>query len=204
MSKSEHSKDISKIFGSIKIYKDAKQDWVQIVPPELGDIKFSVQSNDHNGWLKCDGRAVSRITYADLFATIGISFGAGNGTTTFNLPDARGRVIGAIGTGSGLTARSLGHKEGTETHTLTIDEMPSHNHDVTDPGHTHSYTNTPNDQQVSALLGEQAADQADFSQTTGSSTTGITIQNTGGGGAHNNMQPTLFAANVFIFGVHQI
>ncbi len=204
MSKSEHSKDISKIFGSIKIYKDAKQDWVQIVPPELGDIKFSVQSNDHNGWLKCDGRAVSRITYADLFATIGISFGAGNATTTFNLPDARGRVIGAIGTGSGLTARSLGHKEGTETHTLTIDEMPSHNHNVTDPGHTHSYTNTPNDQQVSALLGEQAADQADFSQTTGSSTTGITIQNTGGGGAHNNMQPTLFAANVFIFGVHQI
>ena len=204
MSKSEHSKDISKIFGSVKIYKDAKQDWVQIVPPELGDIKFSVQSNDHNGWLKCDGRAVSRITYADLFATIGISFGAGNGTTTFNLPDARGRVIGAIGTGSGLTARSLGHKEGTETHTLTIDEMPSHNHNVTDPGHTHSYTNTPNDQQVSALPGEQAADQADFSQTTGSSTTGITIQNTGGGGAHNNMQPTLFAANVFIFGVHQI
>ena len=82
--------------------------------------------------------------------------------------------------------------------------MPSHNHGVTDPGHTHSYSNTPNDQNVSALIGEQAADQADASQTTGSSTTGITIQNTGGGGAHNNMQPTLFAANVFIFADHQV
>ena len=204
MSKSEHSKDIKKIFGSVKVYKHAKNDWVTLVPPEMGDLKFSVRSDDHSGWLKCDGRAISRSDYSDLFGVIGVSFGVGDGSNTFNLPDSRGRVLGAIGTGSGLTARSLGASVGAETHTLTIGEMPSHNHGVTDPGHTHSYSNTPNDQNVSALIGEQAADQADASQTTGSSTTGITIDNTGGGGAHNNMQPTLFAANVFIFSDHQV
>lgn len=191
MSKSEHSKDISKIFGSIKLYKDTKQDWVRVVPPELGDIKFSVQQNDHNGWLKCDGRAVSRITYADLFASIGISFGAGNGTTTFNLPDARGRVIGAIGTGAGLTARSLGASVGAETHTLTVGEIPAHTHSVTNAAYQ-SGNNT-------LTTSDSSPGELDLVNTTT-----ITSGSTGGGGAHNNMQPTLFAANVFIFGVHQI
>jgi microcystin-dependent protein len=81
--------------------------------------------------------------------------------------------------------------------------MPVHSHGVTDPGHTHSYTNNTNDQTVSALPGEVAADQTDLTATTVSSTTGITINNAGGGGAHNNMQPTLFIGNTFIFAAHR-
>jgi len=205
MSKQEHAKDIRKIFGSVKIYKSAADDWVTIHSPEIGDVKHSVRSDDHAGWLKCDGRAVSRATYGDLFLTIGITFGAGNGTTTFNLPDAQGRVLGGVGTGTGLSARSQGQKVGAETHTLTSAEMPEHSHDVTDPGHSHGYFNNTNDASPAVSLSTMdVADNADVSATTGSSITNITIDPTGGGGAHNNMQPTLFIGNVFIFGSHQV
>lgn len=203
MSLSEKSKRTNAIFGSVKVYKSSVDSWTYLSTPEIGDIKQSVHSSAHNGWLKCDGTAVSRTTYAELFAIISTNFGSGDGTTTFNLPDARGRVLGTTGAGSGLTSRSLGASVGAETHTLTVGEMPVHSHGVTDPGHTHSYTNNTNDQTVSALPGETAADQADLTATTVSSTTGITINNAGGGDAHNNMQPTLFIGNTFIFAAHR-
>lgn len=166
----------------------------------IGDLKQSTRSTDHYGWLICNGQAISRTEYSELFAIIGTAFGVGDGSTTFNVPDARGRVIGTIGTGTGLTARTLGQSTGAETHTLTTSEMPSHSHSITDPGHTHSYVNNVNNANVNNLTTQDGvADDADLVQTTGSSTTGITINSTGGGGAHNNMQPTLFAANVFIY-----
>lgn len=90
------------------------------------------------GWLLCDGSPVSRTTFADLFAAIGTSYGPGNGTTTFNLPDARGRFIlgkAASGTGSALgnTGGSLDHVHTGPSHTHTIAD---HTHNV--PGHSHS------------------------------------------------------------------
>ena len=68
------------------------------------------------GFLKCDGQAVSRSTYADLFALIGSAYGDGDHSTTFNVPDFRGRSPIGIGTGSGLTARALALPCGEETH----------------------------------------------------------------------------------------
>lgn len=166
----------------------------------VGDVKMSVYNGDFFGWLKCDGRSLSRTTYAALFAVIGTAFGSVDGNS-FSLPDCRGRVLGTLGQGSGLTNRLLGNSVGAETHTLTIGEMPSHNHGITDPGHTHGYVNNVGDQSTdNAFATETAADQVDYNQTTGSSTTGITINNNGGGGAHNNMQPTLFIGHVYIYG----
>lgn len=80
------------------------------------------------GWLLCDGSAVSRETYADLFAAIGITHGSGDGSTTFNLPDLRGRTLIGVGNSgaTGSTNHTLGQKDGEEKHTLTVDEMPSH------------------------------------------------------------------------------
>ncbi len=166
----------------------------------VGDIKMSVYNNDFYGWLKCDGRSLSRATYASLFAVIGTSFGSANGSS-FNLPDCRGRVLGTLGQGSGLTNRALGASVGAETHTLTTGEMPSHSHTINDPGHTHSYVNNVGDQNTdNAFASETAADQVDYNQTTGSASTGITVNSAGGGGAHNNMQPTLFIAHTYIYG----
>jgi microcystin-dependent protein len=200
MGLSEQTKKIRRVYASVKVYKRSQNDWVYLTPSDMGDIKYSCQESDHGCWLLCDGRSISRTEYSDLFEAIGTAFGVGNGSTTFNIPDARGRVLGAIGSGTGLTPRNLGDTVGAETHTLTTSEMPSHSHGVTDPGHAHSYSNNLNDQGVNTLTTQDsAADNADLGQTTGSSTTGITIDNTGGGGAHNNMQPTEFIGNVFIF-----
>ncbi len=73
-------------------------------------------SSAPNGWLLCNGSAVSRTTYADLFSIIGTTFGVGDGSTTFNLPDLMGRMILGAGAGSGLSPRSVGNKSGTESH----------------------------------------------------------------------------------------
>ena len=70
----------------------------------VGDYKISAQNSNHGKWLICNGQEASRTVKAALFALIGTSFGVGNGSTTFNLPDMRGRVPGLIGQGSGLTS----------------------------------------------------------------------------------------------------
>lgn len=63
----------------------------------IGDIKASLQTSNHGNWLLCDGQAVSRTTYAELFALIGTNFGSGDGTTTFNVPDYRGKFLRGLG-----------------------------------------------------------------------------------------------------------
>jgi len=107
------------------------------------------------GWLLADGSEVSRTQYAQLFAVAQTTYGGGNGTTTFNLPDLRGRVIAGVGIdsevnalgksdGLGVTSRKVSHKHGLGTlaasggsHTHTIND-PGHTHTITDPGHSHS------------------------------------------------------------------
>jgi microcystin-dependent protein len=123
-----------------------------------------------NGFILMDGSNVSRTTYASLFALWGTTFGAGDGSTTFGLPDWRGRTIIGAGTGSGLTARTLNTTGGEENHTLQVSEMPSH---------SHSYDNTGTAGGGSNTITEGPTKVG----------TGIAIQNTGGGGSHNNMQP---------------
>lgn len=82
------------------------------------------------GWLRCDGSEVSRVTYAQLFAEIGTTYGSGDNVTTFNLPDLGGRFPLGQGSGVGLTTRNLGSRGGEEDVTLTVAEMPSHTHDI--------------------------------------------------------------------------
>ena len=82
------------------------------------------------GWLLCDGTAVSRTGYAALFAVTSTTYGVGNGSTTFNVPDIRGRLPLGSGTGSGLTARSRGQSGGAEDHTILEAELATHNHGV--------------------------------------------------------------------------
>ena len=90
------------------------------------------------GWLLCDGSAVSRITYADLFAVISTVYGTGDGSTTFNVPDLRGRfILGQDDMGGSSANRvtdtdadTLGNADGTETKTLTTTELPAHTHTI--------------------------------------------------------------------------
>lgn len=82
------------------------------------------------GYLMCDGSAVSRSTYAALFAAIGTTYGTGDGSTTFNIPDLAGRVVLGV---SG--SHALGTTGGEASHALTSTEMPAHVHEVPQHGH---------------------------------------------------------------------
>lgn len=129
------------------------------------------------GFLICDGTAVSRTTYASLFAVIGTTWGSGNGSTTFNLPDLRGVFLRGLDSNKGYDAsRTFGSYQ--------ADGYPSHSHTITDPGHTHSYT------AGGAATGfvSAGAVAVSLSSPTSSTTspvrvTGITATDAGGGSA---------------------
>jgi len=103
-----------------------------------GVIKQFGSTTVPSGFLNCDGSAISRTTYAILFAAIGTTYGNGNGTTTFNVPDFRGRMPMGDGTGPGLSGRIIGQNGlGTESHNLNSANLPVHTHDF-----THGHSNT--------------------------------------------------------------
>jgi microcystin-dependent protein len=131
------------------------------------------------GWLDCNGQLISRTTYATLFAAIGTTWGSGDGSTTFNLPNAaRKAVIGRGGTDtSGQIGTIIGSIGGEETHVLTATEMPSHSHSSQYPTITSidEYTGpSPNVASLNAAGGFVA-----------------TTTSAGSGGAHNNMPPSM-------------
>jgi microcystin-dependent protein len=128
------------------------------------------------GYLICDGSAISRNTYSDLFGVIGTAYGAGNGSTTFNLPDLRRRVtVGAGGTGTTTLGNTIGSVGGNENHLLSIQEIPSHTH-----------TNDPN------IIYDDLTGSNRY--IAGGQRTNIASRNTGytgGSQPHNNIQPSV-------------
>ena len=159
------------------------------------------------GWLLCNGQTVSRTTYADLFAVVGTTYGAGNGSTTFALPDLGGRVpAGKEATatrltsgGAGVDGATLGAVGGTQTHTLSSAQIPGHTHTAstdTAAAHTHSGIVTGTGSLTNISVG--GATSVGTPNSSGSTASGgahshvVTVNaNTGGDGAHNNTQPTI-------------
>lgn len=143
-------------------------------------------------FLLCYGQTVSRADYATLFDRLGTAYGAGNGTTTFALPDLRGRVavgkddMGGAAAGrmtvgvSGIAGATLGAAGGDQ-------RLHNHTHGVTDPGHDHAINGANS---IGADTSGMSAGVGPFSGNTSSATTGISIQSAGAGSAQN-VQPSL-------------
>jgi microcystin-dependent protein len=91
----------------------------------IGTINMYASTTVPSGWLLCDGSAVSRTTYSSLFNIIGTTYGVGDNSTTFNIPNLQNRMPICRGTGSFATLGSTG---GAETYTLTTTELPAHTH----------------------------------------------------------------------------
>ena len=153
-------------------------------------------SSAPSGWLLAFGQDVSRTTYAALFSAIGTTYGAGDGSSTFTLPDLRGRVVAGQdnmgGTSidrltnqtGGVDGDTLGATGGAETHTLLETQMPSHNHSgVVQQREDFNPTSGSTTQTPLGFGDTRSGSRASASP--------LTINNTGGGQAHNNVQPTI-------------
>jgi len=159
----------------------------------VGSLQAFAGANAPYSWLLCDGSAVSRTQYPDLYSALGTAYGAGDGSTTFNIPDMRGRIPAGKdnmgGTAAnrltttyfGGTATALGATGGSESHTLTTAQLAAHNHTIQEGSGN------------SSLLGGNftGAGQTSTGGGNGSNYYPAQINNTGGGNAHNNTQPTL-------------
>ncbi|MDI6756685.1 MAG: tail fiber protein [Endomicrobiia bacterium] len=145
------------------------------------------QASIPGGWLLCDGSAISRTTYARLFAAISTVHGVGDGVTTFQLPNLRDRFI--VGAGSSYT---VGNTGGANTVTLSLSEIPSHNHTGTtgtDGAHTHSYERAT----ITTVKDGSGVWTVYNTWVTGTTSNagshGHTINAQGSGGAHENRPP---------------
>lgn len=180
----------------------------QPTAPPVGVVHPYAGATAPTGWLLANGQAVSRTTYSQLFAVCGTTFGAGDGSSTFNVPDLRDRMP----TGSGsLYAR--GETGGAETRTLTTANLPPHSHSInhdhsSDPHshsgapHTHSVTGGIGNATVPTGAGQLVADDpGGFTGSAGGGQTSSSPANvnpmsgssgsTGSGTAFNNMPPYL-------------
>lgn len=176
-------------------------------------------ANIPTNYLACYGQAISRTAYPELAALAAAGaypHGSGDGSTTFGMPDYRGRTgVGIDNMGgspanritaaiSGIAGTTLGAAGGVEGVTLVTAQLPAHNHAITDPGHVHSVLHLDagggSQQGVQALPGYTGVYNAQFGGAFGfgmsTNPTGISIQNTGGGGVHSNTQPSIMVNKI--------
>ena len=157
-----------------------------------GAVAHFAMATPPTGWIKANGATVSRSTYAALFAAIGTTFGAGDGTTTFTLPDLRNRM--AIGSDSlyvvGATGGSKDAIVVSHTHSVSVSD-PGHSHTLTSDGHRHGTSGRATAGNFWTSDGDSAVDANTDSQDTSGSGTGISVSltTTGASGTNANLPP---------------
>lgn len=153
--------------------------------PFLGQIQAFGFNFAPRGWATCEGQLLAISQNTALFSLLGTTFG-GDGRTTFGLPDLRGRSIVGQGNGAGLSDIRWGERGGAEVHTLSVAQMPNHNHSVSVGVNTN-----PGDE--ATPTGVLASSAASFSEdaTAGAHLGGVNESNVGGGQSFNIRSPYL-------------
>jgi microcystin-dependent protein len=155
--------------------------------PYVGEIRMFAGNFPPSGWLFCDGSTLPISEYETLFQLIGTTYG-GDGESTFNIPDLRGRIPVHQGTNPATgTNYQMGEMAGVETVTLTTQQMPQHNHALT------ATTNPPATQLNPGgnLLGNSQGLMPYIQENPSGNLNGQAIQPAGGSQPHENMQPYL-------------
>lgn len=147
----------------------------------IGTVLPYTNETAPENWLVCDGSELDRTEYNHLFAIIGTTFGGGDGSTTFNLPNLKGRTIVGLDA-SDTDFNTIGKTLGEKTHTLTVAEMPKHNH--TSP--IDSFVNT--DSQTNVVNGGHISND--------SQGTNFATSYAGSSKSHNNIQPSIVATYI--------
>ena len=159
---------------------------------DVGDMKVTARSTAPSKWLLCQGQDVSRSTYSDLFTAIGTTYGAGDGSTTFNVPDLGGRVVaGKEATATRLTSGVSGVDGETLGAVGGDQNMHEHTHTATQASHSHTMPRAGSG--YSAGGGPQPANATDGTGgtvTSSSAAPTITVNNAGTGSSQN-VQPTI-------------
>lgn len=187
--------------GNVTLAKLAAAVQALLVPS--GAVSPYAGTAEPTGWLFCYGQAISRTTYAALFAAIGTTYGVGDGSTTFNLPDLRGRVVAGQddmgGTSAnrltnqtgGLNGDTLGATGGSETHTLTEAQLAAHYHFTMWEGVSNDQVTTPAASRYAATQYNPGGENDAFHGFTSTAANVARTSSTGSGAAHNNVQPTI-------------
>jgi microcystin-dependent protein len=160
--------------------------------PFVGQIQTFGFNFAPRGWAFCSGQLLPIAQNTALFSLLGTTYG-GDGRTTFGLPDLRGRAPLHLGQGAGLSNHNIGQRAGSESSTLTINQMPSHDHTALDPSLRASANpaNT-NDPTGNALaIAPAYTDNPPVADMNADSIVHPQPGAAGGGGAHDNMQPYL-------------
>ena len=167
---------------------------------QYGDTKMSSMTFDHAGWLLCDGRMLDKERYVHLYGMIGTAFGESEDGTQFAIPNPAGRVPAVIGQADpSMNMWEMGDISGEEKHTLTIDEMPAHNHDISNAGLVVNDGNDTTKGSINVLGANYALlDNTSTEPNLVARPAGMATK--GGSQAHNNIQPTIYMGNMFIYG----
>ena len=169
----------------------------QDAEPFLGEIRLFAGTFAPSGWMICDGRVLPIGGNTALFSILLTRFG-GDGVSTFAIPDLRGRVPIGAGQGPGLTLRGVGDSLGTETHALTLAQLPFHTH----AWRAHA-GNGSTDVPTGGVLARSAAAIPQFAAAADVDLAAAAIASTGGGAAHQNLQPSLTLTYIMAgFGVY--
>jgi microcystin-dependent protein len=167
----------------------------------IGSISMFAGDTQPPKWLICNGGEVDRLIYSELFAVIGTTYGVGDGTDTFNVPDFTERSPMGLGD---TTPIELGTEYGSPAVALTIGNMPNHDHDYVDPGHTHRVPKQSATVNAAVNVATPAArtdNPASPHITTDVASTGITFHAQGSNNPHLNVHPVLGVQFIIYAGI---